>query len=136
MNKKVTALGEYLLQDNSDADLNAKKKAYWRAYKRNWKKQKRQQEKGFEVFLTLEEYRSLLPKAKQCSMSITRYLKTAALQANGVLTAALVGRIREVFVQQYHTAQTSLEEHSDDTDLVLEALAVAEQRVIALLISR
>jgi len=73
-----TFLEPYLAQGSEDAIAQARK-AYWKAYRAQWRKNKRKAEKVFAVSLTKAEQHLINNAARTHKRSRTRFLKEAAM---------------------------------------------------------
>lgn len=78
--KKKSSLYAYLnstkvLETGSDQDIAMARKAYWKAYKAQWRKSERKELRQFVIALTANEARQVAAAAKMHKRSVTWFIK-------------------------------------------------------------
>lgn len=90
--------------------LAIKKKEYWNAYKRKWKREKRKRSKTVEIFLPIDAYHVIEKKATKMQMSVPAYMKHSAMYGEH-LSPKLIGKARACMMAH----MTALEETIEQT---------------------
>lgn len=67
------------LETGDEIIIAAAKKEYWRQYKMNWRKQKRKEQKTFEISFTKGEWQVIKKLSNKHAYSHTNFIKQAAL---------------------------------------------------------
>lgn len=123
-----TGTGQYnylesvgVLRNGSDAEIALAKKTYWTLYRKNWKKNKRQQSKTYVLLFSFSEQRILNKKASELQISPARFIKQAALENQQVLGPVLAGRIREEVVS-FSTLLEEIIEKEPSAEVVNERM--------------
>ncbi|MFN8288987.1 MAG: hypothetical protein U0U70_01900 [Chitinophagaceae bacterium] len=98
--KQGTGLYTYLsdtgvLHTGNDEAIKQAKQEYWRQYRKQWKKNKRQQSKKYVLLFSFQEARVITKKAVARQLRPAQYIKQTALTGNDVIGTVLKGRIRE-----------------------------------------
>lgn len=122
---------------NDDASFSAAKKKYLADCKRKSKKEIRKRYKGFEVLLNGQELKFVEQKAKALKVSVTRFIKMAALaEQQPMVNPTTIGEIRQLLVVHYNSLQARLEEENVDaviSDDILQQTEETEKRILGLL---
>lgn len=117
--KRYSPLYEYLdttgvLSTGTSEDIETAKKKYWAQYRKVWKKQKRKEQKSFEVFFSMKETKLLAGYAIHERLSITGYIKKAALESNSKsVSPVIAGEIRQSLMQLYYAIVSMNESDAD-----------------------
>lgn len=125
-----------VLDKGTPADITAAKRRYWAERKRAWKKVKREEQKCFEIFLSKHELKAVQDKATHLRLSVTRYIKQAALMNETMLPPILRGEVRQLLMQQYNVAEELMEEGAVAEEIqegVLTKLLTVQQQILSLL---
>ena len=93
----LTASG--VLSNGSIEEIEQQKRLYWKQYRKQWKKNKRQQNKTYMLLYSFKEARLLHSKAEAHSLSVPAFIKHASLISQQFTTSLTVGKIREVVMQ-------------------------------------
>ena len=135
--KKRNKLYEYLeakgvLVNGTANDIEQTKRQYWIEVRKEWRKQQRRECKSYTVFLNEKEYKHISAVAKTAKRSITRFIKSAALQkalGSAGIDERITGSIRESFFETYN----ALQENQTVPQSVLRQLLHLERTVLTLL---
>lgn len=66
-----------VLESGTPEEIQNGRKAYWREYKRSWRKQKRKAEKEFTIYFSTDELQEIIKEAKRHKLSRSRFIKQA-----------------------------------------------------------
>ncbi len=113
-----------VLTNGTDEDITRSKKAYWTKYRKEWKKNKRQQSKAYIVLFSLKEARGIIQKAGELSLTPTKYIKQKALFESGHIGPVLIGKIREKLVLYGYDLESMLLKR-DVSKAVTEEILIA-----------
>ena len=142
--KKQNRVYEFLqasgiLEIGTAEEIQLVKKQYWAQVRKQYKQNRRHQQKSYTVFFTAEELKLIRPKANQFR-NVTNYIKQAALsQAKGKCTIdkKTVGEIRQALALHYGSIQQLQEDNILPNRLaeeVLEEITVIEKMIFQFLL--
>jgi hypothetical protein len=98
-----------VLETGSDLDIAITRKAYWKAYKAKWRKEKRTAEVEFTLTLTKEESEVMAKGARQHRQSKSRFIRNAAFAYLGrrylVPDPLAIATIRQLLAMNYDALQ-------------------------------
>lgn len=103
-----------LLENGSTKDIEQVKKQYWATVRKEWKQNKRKENKSYTIFLNPSELKIVAHSAKHYHNSVTNYIKQASLRYGTnqiIIDRKIIGEIREAIILHYNTVQTLGEEH-------------------------
>lgn len=113
------------------------KKQYWRKYKAQWRKRKREEQKEFTLSFTKPELAIITNQAKKHSRSRTQYIKEAALAYSSdkflVPDEHTILRIKELLCAHYTVIQQLEEDERISKQLgdrLKETIESLEERVL------
>jgi len=101
---------EGLLDSTDELIIKAAKKRYYAICKREWINAKKKESKSFEIFFTLDEFKTISSRAKKYHTSSTNYIKISALANKLVIDPVFVGVIRELIIMHHNTLLLLVEE--------------------------
>lgn len=137
-NNHTNKLKEYLA--TSALPETEARKAYWRAYKAQWRRKKRKEHKEFAVSYAPHELHVITQAAKAHNRSITSFIKDAALAYTTkkflVPDADAVAQVRELLGLTYTRIQAITEDErlSEKTgDLLMTKLSDLETALVSIL---
>lgn len=139
--KKGTGLYEYLdsagvLSNGTDEEIKKQKAIYWTNYRKQWKKNKRQQSKVYVLMVSFSEARFINQKANQLSVTPVSFIKYAALSDNELLGPVLLGKVREQLILYGSRIEEILSEMSITDNLkniIVEQIAQMEKSVLSVI---
>lgn len=139
--KKNSALYGYLesigvLQSGSPAEIEQAKHQYWSIVRKEWRRNQRKECKSVTILLRLKQYSKLKNEAIRNKISVTRYIKEAALSQVGrssCINKELLGEIRQVFFDHYSAIDQRLANKSIDRGEVMNSLQELEKKVFELI---
>lgn len=142
--KKGSSVYVYLdaigvLEKGSSDDIERHKKIYWANVRKAWKKAKLQECKSFTIFFSPVELKVITQSIKNRKLSVTAYIKQAALSASknkSVVDRIAVGEVREAVMLHYNTIQRLGEEKEISQTIASELLQharIIETKTIAFL---
>lgn len=117
--KKASSLYSYLestkvLENGTDDQITEAKKAYWKEYKRVWRKQKRKAEKELTLSFNRQELKIVEDEARKHKMSRTGYIKRATLAYTDkiylVTDLEQARRISQLLAMNYNIIQRMVED--------------------------
>lgn len=117
--KKRSTLYTYLestkiLETGTEEQINLAKKAYWKEYKRVWRKHKRRAEKELTLSFNRPEMKIVTDEARKHKMSRTGYIKRATLayidKIYLVTDLEQVRRITQLLAMNYNIIQRMVED--------------------------
>lgn len=120
-------------------EIENQKKRYWVQYRKEWKKNKRQQSKVYVVMVSFKDSRRISQKAKAIGVTPASYLKHCALNDEVILGPVLIAKIREQFVLYTSKCEELLEMHLVNEPIqeqVMEELINLEKNVMELIAKR
>jgi hypothetical protein len=115
--------------------IETAKKEYWTAYRRQWKKAKRQQSKSYTILLSDQEANLVIKEAKRYHTSPTGYIKRNALTVKQMADPVAVGELRELLYSHYNSLQAAIDTLIIPAQLghcVLEEITEIEKKLFAL----
>lgn len=118
MKRKVTngtGLHTYLaangvLNNESDAEIARHKKIYWSKYRKDWKKNKRQQSKRYVLLFPFKEAKTIDKKAGKLRITAAKFIKQAALSREHLIGPVLIGEVRERLMLHTKRIETMMTE--------------------------
>lgn len=113
--KRGTGLYAYLdsvgvLSNGTGEEIEKAKKLYWIKYRKEWKKNKRQQSKVYMLLFSFTEARIIKQRADQRCITPVRFIKQSALLDHSSIGPVLIGRIREQLVLYSNCIETFAED--------------------------
>jgi hypothetical protein len=90
-----------VLATGDDREIEAAKRLYWANYKREWKKEKRKQNRAFTIYFDPKDAASIRKASTIQRMSMTKFIAWAALSAAGKGSScnpAMAGQVRQAIV--------------------------------------
>jgi predicted DNA-binding transcriptional regulator AlpA len=87
-----------VLSNGSVSEIEAAKREYWKLYRKNWKKNKRQQNKTYVILFSFNEQRLINRKASALHLTASKFIRYAALNNNQFPGPVLIGQMREAFI--------------------------------------
>lgn len=141
--KKKSSVHAYLAKTNvletgSEQDIAWAKRAYWKQYNVEWRKQQRKRTKQYVIVLNETEYKQIVTAAKAHKQSCTRYIKEAALayllKVYLVPDTVALGTIRQLLAINYNTLQKLFDESIVPFEIgrqLLLQMSELEQRLTA-----
>jgi hypothetical protein len=135
--KKRSGLYDYLetngvLGSGSVKDIAQAKKQYWKKVRKEWRKQQRKECKSYTIYLKDKEQRVVARSAVTFALSITRFIKDAAIQKatnSAGIDDRIIGKIREAFFEKYN----DLQEQEQVPKYVLDQLLQLQITVLTML---
>lgn len=122
-----------VLANGTGEEITRSKKTYWAKYRKEWKRNKRQQSKAYIVLFSLKEARVIIQKAGELSLTPTKYIKQRALFESGNIGPVLIGKIREKLVLHSYDIESMLLKRDVSKPVIKEILiAVSEMERIIL----
>lgn len=100
-----------VLANGTPGDIAQAKKEYWATVRKEYKRQKRLECNSYTVFFTRFEIKLVSDQANQLHLSITQYIKQAAVSNNVVIDKKAIGEIRQGLALLYSSIQSLYEEH-------------------------
>jgi len=143
--RKHSALYAYLdkqglLSKGTAEEIIAAKEAYWKKVRTEWQKNKRTNNKKYEVFLNKIEYQIIARAAKSTGYSKVAYLKQSALAYTNkkylVPRIELLYDVKELLALTYDSMQQLVEEKNVPVslgDILLTKIEHLENRILELL---
>lgn len=125
-----------VLEQGTPKEISDARKAYWRRYKAEWRRQQRSIEKCFTISFSKEEERLLSAAAKAATMSRTKFIKGAVMrQLSGMHPVAdpqLLRKVLQLLAMQYNALSDAIEEGIVSVEVVkvlMQKLADIEQDI-------
>lgn len=144
MSKKKNTYGVYsyldstgVLEKGTDEVIIEARKEYWKKYKAQWRKQKRQVEKELTTSWTIDELKDLTKSARYHKMSRVGYIKSATIaysnKAYIIPDKMEVRRIVQLLNMNYNLIQEMVDEktlHLQTGKIILEKIFELERAVL------
>ncbi len=129
-----------VLETGTNKDIKNAKEQYWRDYRNQCKKIKRQENKSFEIFFNIKEAGIIKREAEKNNTSVTDYIKQSALTNNkGVVDRVQIGKLRQVLFSNYNAISNLYEQNKIPEQLgnqLLEQMLKMEKEVLAFIHSK
>jgi hypothetical protein len=142
--KKQNRVYEFLqasgvLENGTTEEIQLAKKQYWAGVRKEYKQNRRHQQKSYTVFFTTTELKTITPKANRFR-NVTSYIKQATLaqaKEQCIIDKKTVGEIRQAVALHYSTIQQLQEDNILPTqfaDEVLEEITGIEKMILQYLL--
>lgn len=131
--KRGSSLYAYLdklgvLETGSPAAIEDAKNRYWKDYRTQFKKRKRQEKRSFEVFFTISEGNGIAKQAKRYNTSPTNYIKQTVLSNKcSIIDPICIGRIRELAILHYTTLLSLKDDNKIKDPIAKQLLSQASE---------
>ncbi|MBL7738472.1 MAG: hypothetical protein JNK14_04585 [Chitinophagaceae bacterium] len=125
-----------ILTNGTDEEISKCKKMYWTKYRKEWKKNKRQQSKAYTMLFSFKEARAIAQKAEKLGITPTQFIKRCALSRHNFIGPVLTGQMREQIMLCTHNIETIMDEKRLPGQVTEEILTTAykmEKAVLAIL---
>jgi len=126
-----------VLEHGTAAEVEAAKKAYWKAYKAAWRKCQRNQFKQFTIALTEPETKQIRVAAKKHKRSCSRFIKESCFayinRAYLVIDVLAVRTIEQLLAMNYDALKQAFDAYLLPFDLgkaLMAQMAELEERVV------
>ncbi|MGC4100873.1 hypothetical protein [Ferruginibacter sp.] len=142
--KSINLLYAFLEQKGvlhtEDSDLIQRAKdEYWKNYRREWRKNKRHQNKSYTILLNYDEAKQVINEAKKYHASPTQYIKGTALAGKQIADPVAIGKLRELLYAHYNSLQAYIDKKILPESLghkMMEDVAEIEKKTFAILAPR
>src|SRR5882724_11575645 len=101
-----------LLEKGTGKEIELAKKEYWRDYRKKYNKNKRQENRSFQILFNFKEAKIIARQAKKYHCSAPGYIKQSALsEKQNIVDWVTVGEIRELIIGHHTTLINLIEEN-------------------------
>lgn len=103
-----------VLTNGSPEAIAVAKQTYWKAVRKSWRKKQREECKSYTVFFTTSEQTKINTAVSPKNISITKFIKQAALSKAMNTTCVdtrIIGQIRQLFFEAYNRSKSEASEN-------------------------
>lgn len=123
-----------LLENGTGKAIEQAKKQYWKEYRKNYNRIKRQENTSFQILFNFTEEKIIKQKAEKFHTSPTNYIRQSALVNNkNIFDPVVVGEIRELVILHHNALRTLAGENKLSqpiSDRLLNQASFLEKRVL------
>jgi len=129
-----------ILENGTHEEIQKVRKEYWREYKRQWRKCKRNSVKEITISLEPDEFKEITNESKRHKLSRTEFIKQSCFaylnKSYLVPDVKEVRRISQLLAMTYNTIQEFIEENQikyESGKSIIESILKLEREILPLL---